>query len=868
MPKGLFSRAAAALAGFAVIGAANLFAPAQAEEIDYFQVDGVAYDGAVPAPEERFGFGLGDQPVRHDQMVAYLSEIANGSDRISVETIGYSHEGRPILFFVITSPENHARIDDIRAAHLASLEAGGAPTDGPSVVWLNFGVHGAESAGMDAAIPTVYHFAAAQGAEVEATLDEAVILVTAIFNPDGHSRRINHVLTYGAVNPVANPDHVQHDLWGEARVNHYWFDLNRQWLLQTQPESVAWMSAWHRWKPMVSADFHEMGTEATFYFHPGEPARRNPLIPVEARNLSSAIAQSHIAFLDGESRLYSSEEGFDNFYVGKGSTYPQVNGGVGILYEIGAARGGLIEADRGLVSHGENVRTHFRIALTTVSGALANADAIQAYQRNFFEESRASGESDRRRAFVFTAQGDPVRAAKFTRLLRNHDIDVYGLAADVDADGRTYRAGEAYVVPLAQDQYTMIQAAFDRFTDFPENIFYDVSGWTLPLAYDVEYAALGRRYSADLLGSIDAGAPAVTAPPRANYGYVFRWSDYYAPRALYRLLEEGVRVRVATEPVEIETSGGRLAFDRGAVFVPFVGQDVDLEDIHAMARTIAEEDSVSIHAVRSGSTPTPGADLGGRGSFRAVQEPRVLVLFDDGLARYDAGEAWHALDRRMHMEVTLRRKDDLGGIDWSRYTHIVSVGGNGALPDGVRDRLRQWIREEGGTYVAMRQSALWAEAALLGREAEDAEEDEGEGETIRLDYADRDVREAEHVIGGAIFATDIDPSHPLAYGMADRFLPVHRNTTLTLQRPEDDPYAVVAEYEDEPLLSGYASEMRLDEIAGTPAIIAQRSGRGAVILFADNPNFRATFLGTERIFLNSIFMSGLIDRAFGEYEEE
>lgn len=134
---------------------------------------------------------------------------------------------------------------------------------------------------------------------------------------------MNHVETYGGTVPVTDPDHEQHNLWTTARTNHYWFDLNRQWLLQTQPESQAWLAQWHRWKPMVSADFHEMGTESTFYFHPGEPLRRNPLIPEQARELTRGIAQHHIAFLDSEARLYTSEEGFDNFYVGKGSTYPR-----------------------------------------------------------------------------------------------------------------------------------------------------------------------------------------------------------------------------------------------------------------------------------------------------------------------------------------------------------------------------------------------------------------------------------------------------------------------------------------------------------------------------------------------------------------
>lgn len=848
--------------------AALTAASAQAEPIEFYQLDATPYDESVPAPEDVLGFGVGDRPARHDQMVAYLTQLAEISDRITVETIGYSHEGRPILFFTVTSPENHARIEEIREAHLASLEPGAeADPDAPAVIWLNYGVHGAESAGMDAAIPTLYHYAAAEGLEVEADLRESVILITAIFNPDGHSRRVNHVETYGATVPVTDPDHEQHNLWTTARTNHYWFDLNRQWLLQTQPESQAWLTQWHRWKPMVSADFHEMGTESTFYFHPGEPRRRNPLIPEQARELTQGIARHHIAFLDSEARLYTSEEGFDNFYVGKGSTYPQVNGSLGILFEIGAARGGLIESERGLVSHADNVRTHFRTSLTTVSGALAQHREIADYQREFFANSLQAGRNDADRAFVFSAEGDPVRAGLFVDLLERHDIRVNALARDVTVDGRTWRAGEAYVVELAQPQYTMIRSMFDRITEFEENIFYDVSGWTLPLAYDLDYAAVGRGFSAAILGDEVTAEPVVQpAPPVSSYGYVLRWSDYYAPRALYRLLDADIRVRVATEPATISTSEGRIDFGPGSVFVPLVGQDTGRDAIHAMVRDIAAEDGVAVYAVTSGSTASGTPDIGDSSGFRAVERPEVLVLIEDGLATYDAGEVWHQLDHRMHIPVTLRRKNDLSGLDWSRYTHMVIVGGgNTALPSSARERVEQWVREDGGVIIATRQAARMAERTFF--DVEDEEEEDASDEPLaRRNYSAMPVDDAEHVIGGAIFAGDLDTSHPIGFGYTDRFIPLHRNTTLTLARPDDDPFAVVVEYPEDPLLSGYASQRRLDEITGTPAVVARRLGRGSVILFADNPNFRATFRGSEKMFMNAIFFGNLIDRPRGDYQ--
>ncbi len=850
--------------------AAVLGWPAFAQDLPdlLFRVGGVAYSESIPTPQEALGYELGSRPVRHHHMVAYLTAVAEASDRITVETIGYSHEDRPIQFFVVTSPENHARLDDIRAAHLESLRPGGAVSDdAPVIVWLNYGVHGAESSSMDAVIPVLHHLAAAEGAEMDRMLDEAVILIAAVFNPDGFARRVDHVERFSSTTVVTDPVSAVHNLWTAARTNHYWFDLNRQWLLLTQPESRAWITPWHRWKPAVSGDFHEMGSEATYYFHPGTPKRKNPLIPPEARALAEAIATEHAATLDVTKRLYYSEEGFDNFYVGKGSTYPQVNGGVGFLFEAAAARGGLVESQNGLRSYAENIHSHFLTSLSTIKGALENKDALQRYQRRFFTDAFDQGRADARKAFVFTAPGDATRSRMFVDLLQHHDVDVFELARDLTVDDVQYPAGASYVVPTAQDQYVMLRAIFDEFTDFEENIFYDVSGWTLPHAYDLQFAALDRRAFNDRLIGAPATAEAspVVAPGRASYAYGFNWSDHHAPRTLHRILASGLRARVAMAPF---TATGQereqVAFGRGAVIVPLAGQDADEDEVHEVMAAASQE-GVLIHAIASGASREDGFDLGAGRTFRMLERPQILLLFDEGFAAYDVGEIWHLLDHRMGVPVTMVRKSELGRIDWSRYTDVVMVGGRDvAVPDRVLGRMRTWVRE-GGTLIALRQSAAWVQDTLLketdekdGRKEDKREDDEGASAT-RLNYEEKRLHDAEHVIGGAVVASDLDLTHPLGFGLSDRRLPSHRNTTIILDTPKDDPFAVVARYTDAPLLSGYASERRLKEISGSPMIRAERHGQGSVILFVDNPAFRGTFLGTEKAFLNAIFFGHMIE---------
>lgn len=854
-----------AFALFAILSYAVLpTAPAAAKSVEFFQVDGVTYDESVPAFEDEAGYEIGERPVRYDDMIAYLRGLAARSDRITVETIGYSHERRAILTFIVTSPANHANIESIRQTHLARMQGQAAPNAAPMVLWINWGVHGAETSGMDGAIPFLYHLAAAQGPAIEAQLNDAVVVVTVPFNPDGHARRINHVEKFWSYADNTDINDAAHNLWSSARTNHYWFDLNRQWLLLTQPESQAWIRQWHKWKPMVSVDYHEMGSSSPYYFHPGEAKRRHPLIPERARELTFGIARRHADFLDSEARLYTTEEGFDNFYIGKGSTYPQINGSLGILFEGGAARGGAVMTERGLVETADNARTHFRTALTSIQGALDLRGEITAYQRDFFAENARTAASG---GWVFTARGDPERAARFVRLLNMHDIAVSRLGAGVTADGKSFPAQTSYYVPNAQVNNRMIRGIFERQTTFEETIFYDVSGWTLPLAYDLDYARVSGGVAS--AGTADGAFQPAAAPQRAPYGYVFDWSHTYAPRALGRILAEGIMARAAMEESVVVTTEGEVALGRGAIFVPLERQEKTREAIHAIMETIAAEDGLPVHAATTGLTPTTGHDLGASDVFRSLEQPRVLLAFEGGLSSNEVGEVWWTLDHNHRMPVTLVEKGQLASLDWRDYTHLVLVGGNAALSEGMTKALTDWIRA-GGTLIATRDGALWAQTAIMGRnedEAEDDEDDEADAAAgpERLDFAELALRDAEHVIGGAIFAADLDITHPLGFGYADRDLPVHRNVSFTLIRPEKDPYAVPVQYAANPLLTGYASQRRLREIGGTPAVVAQRLGRGAVILMADNPVFRGTYAGTEKLLMNAIFFAGLIDRARGDY---
>ena len=824
-----------------------------------FYVEGITYDSAIPRPELIIGHPLGHRIARNDLLVQYMLTIAEISDRITVETIAHTHEGRPILALTITAPENHNRIDEIKAAHLALNDPESdqeVAADMPVVTWLNYGVHGAEVSSTDSSMAVAYHLAAAQGSAIEETLSNSVIILIAVFNPDGNSRMSawNHM--HGAYVPVTDPAHRLHNtFWPGGRTNHYWFDLNRQWLMMQHPEPRGWVAKFHEWRPNITTDYHEMGPDSTYYFHPGDPERTFPYIPDNSMELLDRVSDRPRSFLDSEQRLYFHEEGFDNYYIGKGSTYPHMHASMGMLFEQASSEG-LLETAHGILSFRDNIRTQYRTSLEMIRAGLEMRQELLQFQRDFSRESLELANEDEVKGYVFSVAGDTARAFHAIDILNRHQIQVNRLNESIIVDDFEYSSNDSYVVLTTQAQYRMVKALFEKITTFEDNTFYDVSAWTLPLAFDFDYSPLESR---DIRGStigdlVAAEFPVASTPDRAEFAYLFSWSNYYAPRALYRLLDAGVLPKYAMQSIVLDTTRGRAELGRGAILIPLGWQGGDLNDdeIYELVSTIAAEDGVEIHSINTGRTQQVGMDLGSR-NFESMTKPKVLLLVGEGISAYDAGEVWHQLDARMDMPLFMYDKRNLGSLNLDDYTHLILVGGGHGDLNDRRSQINSWIRE-GGTLVGIRQGASWAHDNILYRDEDDVEESSSGVEPERFDYGNKDDIEAQDIIGGSILAGDLDITHPIGFGITNRSIASLRNTLIAFDRPEN-PWATVIEIPENALLSGFASDENQANLAGKASVIAERHGQGSVILFADNPNFRAYFFGTNKLFMNSLFFS-------------
>ena len=826
----------------------------------------------IPTPESAFGFAVGDLHLRPDQIVDYMKALAESSPRVTIEQYGETYEKRPLILLTITSPENHKKLQALKEQHrLLSDPTASASLNletMPIVVWLGYSVHGNEASGSNAAVLVAHHLASAQGPEMEELLNRTIILLDPIINPDGLGRFSQWVNSNRGKTLTADPGTREHaEAWPGGRGNHYWFDLNRDYVPLQHPESRGRMAKYYEWLPNVLNDHHEMGTNSTFFFQPGAPGRTNPNVPKKLEELTKAIAQFHAKALDEIGSLYYTREQYDDFYVGKGSSYPDVTGSLGILYEQASSRGSVQESIHGNLTFAATIRNQYTTSLSVLKAAQSLRTDLLSYQRDFFSSALKEAELFPIKGYVFGSATDPTRNFYLLEMLERHHIDVYELSKSVQAGGKAFEPSSAYVVPMNQKQFRLINALFEKRTTFTDSLFYDISSWTLPLAFDMPYAEL-KAPVRDLQGKkveraiFPRGSLAAAANPVA---YAFEWKHYYAPRALYRLQKAGIKTRVATRPFEGTTPNGKQRFESGTIMVPLGIQRDKAELIAKTFQTIAQDDGVHCTTISTGMS-MEGSDLGSS-SFEALQMPRVMLVVGQGVSSTDIGEAWHLLDQRFAMEISLIETQSIGRADLGRYTTIVMAGGSYTSIDSAgMASLRRWI-ENGGTLVAMEQAVEWAVNNRLAT-ARFRRFDRSRSDSLaqRRPYADEQRYSGALNLDGAIFDALADRTHPLLFGFDDDRLPLFRGNTIFME-PSRNPYATPLVYTRSPLLSGYIHRDVEPFLRNSAAIVVSGLRSGRVILMTDNPNFRAFWFGTNKLFLNSVFFGSILRQGSMHMEE-
>jgi hypothetical protein len=819
----------------------NSFAQQEDLSLEYYLPQDVSYNEEIPEPQDIIGYIPGEWHVTHDLLLNYMRELARLSPRISIENRGQTYEGRPLILLTITSEENHANLEEIRKNHLALTQENASSLDTeemPIVVNQGFSIHGNEASGSNAALLAAYYLAAAEGEEIEELLDNTIILFDPVFNPDGLQRFAYWANTNKSENINPDPqDREYNEVWPGGRTNHYWFDMNRDWLPVQLPESQARLETFHNWAPNILTDHHEMGSNSTFFFQPGIPSRTHPLTPDINQELTKEIGTYHAAAFDELGSFYYTEENYDDFYYGKGSTFPDINGSIGILFEQGSSRGHAQETENGILTFPFTIRNQFTAALSTLEAAKNMREKILNYQRNFYKNARNSAENG---AYVFGSEKDASSAYELAKILEKHKIEIHQIEEDFKTNGKNFKKNSAYVVPKNQRQHRLVKAMFERRTEFEDSLFYDISAWTLPLAFNLDFSEDEKiNIAGEKIENLVK--PEIKPLEKSDYAYLMQWHDFYSPKALNMILEKGLRAKVGMQAF----SSANEEYDYGTILIPVQNQELDVDEMYNFLQKVAKRSNVQIDAINTGLTQ--GVNLGSN-QFRALEPAKVALIVGEGITPYDAGEIWHLFDQRYDMKITKLDTRRFSRADLSRYTDIILPNSWGsALEDGDIEKLKEWVRD-GGTLIGYRNAARFFEREdFMDLEIK---KDSLVAEDISFEEQ-RDFRGAQG-IGGAIFEANIDRSHPVNFGYTNETLPLFRNTTIFVEADKQS-YNNPIQYTKNPLLSGYISEPRLDSIAGTVPFKHTEMGLGNVILFTDNTNFRAFWFGTNKLLMNAIF---------------
>ena len=827
----------------------SLFLNAQVG-LDYYLGDLSEYNKSIPTPLSVIGHEVGEFHISHDKLSHYVQEISRASNRVKLVNRGKSYENRTSWLMIITSESNHSRLEEIRKQHLELSNSKNKDIDVsnmPIVVYQGFSVHGDEPSGSNASLPLMYHLLASNSQETIELLENTIILLDPSFNPDGLQRFSQWANSNKNQSLTADPnDREYNQYWPRGRTNHYWFDLNRDMLPNQLVETNAKVKTFTEWLPNILTDHHEMGTNSSFFFQPGVPERKNPLISDLNQALTREIGTYHEKALNSIGSLYYSEEDYDDFFFGKASTYPDANGSIGILFEQGSSRGHIQESVNGILTFPFTTRNQLTAAFSTLEAAKNMRVKLLNYMKDFYDDQIELNpkSSDN---IVFGKLKDESTVYHLADLLNSHKIKFNKISEDVVLNGKKFTKDNSFIIPMNQPKRTLINAMFYTQTKFKDSLFYDVSAWTFPLAFNVNYSFtdnLSKSSVSKLFGEevTETKKPVGNVDSKSDYAYLFEPHEYYAQAAVYHLIKEGIRVKTATRKFSINGK----EFDFGTYLIPVQNQSMSSEDIYNKLLEISNTYNINFESQATGITS--GIDLGSD-YFIIVNEPKIGLIVGDGVRSYDAGEIWHLLDTRYNIPITKLDVDDLRYIDLSKYSHII-------LPDYNGSKLRsEQINEYingGGNLIAYRNSVKWVSNNL--NELEFLTNDL---KASGVSFSDREKFYGAQQTGGAIFESNIDRSHPVNYGIESNTLPLFRNSNVYMSKSEQSFNNPIS-YSSNPLMSGYISEENISLLKNSVPFKVIRSGKGKILLMTDNTNFRAFWFGTNRILLNMLFHSNIM----------
>ena len=805
-----------------------------------FSILSVAQD--LKSPEEFLGYQVGTQFSRHADVVAYFKYVAEHSDWVTFDEYGKTNERRPLTYAVITTPENQANIETIRTNQLknAGLTDGSASPD-KAIVWLSYNVHGNEASSTEASMLTLYELITTK----KDWLQNTVVIIDPCVNPDGRDRYANWYNKVKATPYDTNPDAAEHnEPWPGGRTNHYLFDLNRDWAWATQVETQQRLKVYNKWMPHIHVDFHEQGINSPYYFAPAAEPYHEIITPFQFE-FQREIGTNNAKYFDENGWLFFTREVFDLLYPSYGDTYPTYTGTIGMTYEqAGGGRAGLgIEkADGTILTLVDRVAHHFTTGLSTVEVAAKNVERLNTEFNTYYSNPDVEFKT-----FTLTGELDHLNA--LAALLDIHQIEYSFIGAGKasgtaygDADKTSLSYPKAITLSTDQPKGKLVHVLFEPEAVLTTPLTYDITAWSLPYAYGLDAVASTKAAAS---ASEYVASSTQNSVSKSAAGYIAKWNSMRDARFLSALLQAGIKVRFTEEAFTNST----VNYPSGSLII--TRSDNPSENFDTDLVAIANEFERSITAVPT-SFATAGPDFGSS-AVKLINKAKIGVLTGEQTSSLSYGATWHFFEQQLQYPVTSIDASDLGRINWSDYDVLVLPSGRYNFGDNVLQDLRAWVRSGGNLIAIDNALRVFAdqEGFNLKTAITEAPKDTITAKTIA--YADRQKESAKNLISGSIFKTNIDTTHPLAFGYSDTYysLKIGSDAFALLDRGYNVGYL-----DAEPKrVSGFAGEAALKGLSNSLVFGVEPMGRGTITYMVDDPLFRAFWENGKLFFANALFLN-------------
>lgn len=821
--------------------------------------------GQLQSPEQFLGYNLGDRFTRHHRMVEYFRHVDEAMPNVSVQQYGETYEHRPLIYAVVTSPENFSNLEQIRQDNLRRVGLlEGTPTTKVAIVWLSYNVHGNEANSMEASMKTIYELVNANNARSKEWLKNTVVIFDPCINPDGRDRYANFYNQYGNLPANADPQAREHrEPWPGGRANHYLFDLNRDWAWETQTESQARIKIYNQWYPHVHVDFHEQGYNSPYYFAPAaEPFHE--VISNWQREFQTLIGRNNAKYFDEQGWLYFTKERFDLYYPSYGDTYPTYSGAIGMTYEKGGIGAGLtVTTNEGdPMTLKDRLTHHYTTGISTVEISAQNAGKLVDEFEKYFKETNATP-SYPYKAYVIKADNNADKLRKITGWMDTHGIQ-YGHAAAKTTRGwdfQTQSLGnvnlgtEDIVISIYQPKGRFITTVFEPQSKLTDSLTYDVTAWNLMYGYGLKGFALNEKTTVVKKYEPKADAPA--ALPAKPYAYIFNYQSLDDVAFLGALMQKGVKVRCSKGAFAV----GGQSFDAGTLVVTRRNNE-GVADFDNVVQSLAKQHGRKLFTSSTGFVDR-GLDFGSS-EVSYLKPPKVALLGGDQTSSLGHGEVWHFFEQTLHYPLTIIGTDYFRNVDLSKYNVLVVPDGNYRMFDeATLESIGKWVSDGGRLILFANAANTFADKKGFGlkvyasedakKQAEKADKDQKEKEGP-VKYAEAERKELSNSIFGAIYKVTLDKTHPLAFGLGDYYYSLRTNE-LHFSYLENGWNVGTLKGKQKPLIgfSGYKINKKLEN---TLVFGVEDKGRGNIVYMADNPMFRQFWENGKMIFSNAVFMVG------------